>query len=418
MFLNRTLAALAAISMTVCSLLQAQTDVRIPERLTLKEARSLLDSNPALQAKKQEIDAEKGDVLDVKRYPNPTFSFGSEGLVFDSERGSFVDRLQPLLTLRQEFLTGGKRDKRTRVEMADTEIASIQVEDLLRLLNYDLKQVYYQVVLAERDLELARRILQRFKEIVQLNRTRFESGEISGGELRRTEAAEYPFLAAVVDAEVRLDSAKVDLLALVGSSDFTQQFQAADSFNPSFSPPSEGELREIALRQRPDLAAERARVTRADLAIELEQARSKPNPTAFAGYQRQIDSNGPIAGIELPLFVFNQNEGPIHRAQAERRRQENQLLFGQIMVLKEVSIALEQLAGGRRRIQALENEYLEKAEQARDITEASYRLGEASLIEFLDAERTYSETMLLYNQALYDFEISRARLERAIGEDL
>jgi cobalt-zinc-cadmium efflux system outer membrane protein len=197
-----------------------------------------------------------------------------------------------------------------------------------------------------------------------------------------------------------------------------QPFLAVDDFRPSFAPPSKTELKEIALRKRPDLATERARARRSDWAIELEKARSKPNVTAFAGYQRELDTSGPVAGIDLPLFVFNRNQGPIHRAQAEKRRQENRLLLGRITVLKEVHTALQKLEGDRRRIRALESEYLDRAKQAKQITEASYRLGEASLIEFLDAERTYSETTLLYNQALYDFEISRARLESAVGEEL
>ena len=61
---------------------------------------------------------------------------------------------------------------------------------------------------------------------------------------------------------------------------------------------------------------------------------------------------------------------------------------------------------------------MEKALQSRDIAESAYRLGGASLSEFLDAERTYRETSRLYNRALYDFQISRAQLERAIGGDL
>ena len=94
------------------------------------------------------------------------------------------------------------------------------------------------------------------------------------------------------------------------------------------------------------------------------------------------------------------------------------MLFRRILVLREVQIALQQLEGQRKKIQVLESDYLEKAREAREITESSYRLGEASLIEFLDAERTFSEIMLLYNRALYDFQISRGRLELAIGEDL
>jgi cobalt-zinc-cadmium efflux system outer membrane protein len=397
----------------------AQTQVKVPLRLTLQDAQRLLaNHNPQLQAAKLSVDVEQGDVIDVAKYPNPTASLDFNGVVLDSERGRLLDRLQPSVLFRQEILTSGRREKRIRVQQAETEIASIQVNDIHRSLRFELQTAYFQVVLAQRDLEVTRSILAQFKEIVGLNQARYDAGEASGAELRRTQAAEYSFFSAVVDAEVRLEGARSNLLALVGATDLAQPFEAVEDFNPAFTVPPEAELREIALRQRPDLAAERARVQRAALSIELEEARSKPNLSAVAGYQRELDSSGPVAGIELPLFLFNRNEGPVHRAKAEKRRRENRTLFKQITVLKQVRLALQRLEGVGRRIQALEGGYLARARESRDITDASYRLGEASLIEFLDAERTYSETRLLYNQALFESAIGRARLELAIGEDL
>ncbi len=414
----REFISLAIVSIWAGPAWAAQASVVVPHRLTLEKARALLEDNPSLRAQRQAIDAEQGDVVDAEKHPNPTLSFGSNGFVFDSDRGRFLDRLQPSISLRQEIPTGGKLEKRRNLEMVDTETASMHVRDLHRRLRFDLKQAYFQVVLAQKNLEVAERVLNQFREVVRLNQHRFDAGEISGGELRRTQAAEYPFFADVVDSQVRLESARSRLLALLGSEDLGQDVQAVDEFDPSFTPPSLQELRETALGQRPDLAVERALVRRADLSIELEKARSKPNPELFAGYERELDTSGPLLGIDLPLFVFNRNQGPIYRANAEKRRQENRLLFSRIRVLQEMQTALQQLDGDRRKIEALQGDYLEKAQQARDITESSYRLGEASLIEFLDAERTYSETRLFYNQALYDFEISRARLESAVGEDL
>ena len=418
MFFKTSVGATLIASVLIPGTLVAQNKVEVPKALTFKTAESLLQNNPSLLVKRLDIDVEKGDVMDAEKYPNPSFSFTADGMVFDSARGSWFDRLQPEFLLRQELPISGRLEKRKRVEMADTEIATIEVQDLERRLKFDLKRAYYQVVLAQRDVELAREILSQFQGVVDLNRRRFEAGEISGAELRRSEAAEYRFFTEVLNAEVRLQNARTDLLALVGSQKLDQDFTATDDFDQRFVPPPRAKLKEIALRERPDLAAARARVSQAGMRIDLESARRKPNVNLFGGYKRELDSNGPIAGVELPLFIFNRNQGSIHRRQAEQRQQENRVLFRRILVLRELEIAVQQLEGSRKSIQALESEYLEKARQAREITESSYRLGEASLIEFLDAERTYSETMILYNRTLYDFQISRSRLEMAIGEDL
>ena len=396
---------------------QAQT-IRIPDKLTLETARILLlQNNPALQAARIEMDVQEGDVIEAKRYTNPALEFGSEGLRFDGV-GSFLNNQEISFVVRQKFLTRGKRAKQRRVEQVEVEMASMGVKDTARLLLFDLKQAYYEVVLAQGDLKLGRKILDKFQNAVRLNRARFELGEISGAELRRIEAAEYSFLEDVINAEVKLENARDKLASLLGTKDFIQKFVAVDSFDSEFVPPALPELNEIALQERDDLAMARAGAVRANALIELEQALAAPNVTVFSGFKRDFGRSGAIVGINIPLFVFNRNEGPIARARAEHRRQGQRLRLLEVEALKEVQLALNQLHGNRRRIEALRGKYLQIARESRDITGSAYRLGAAALTELLEAERTHSATALRYNEALYEFQISKALLELAVGRDL
>jgi outer membrane protein, heavy metal efflux system len=395
----------------------AQTRVSVPENLTLEAAKKLLISyNPTLQAERLNVDIEAGDVINAEKRPNPIVSVGSEGLSFGTSDGSFFDNQEFSLTFSQDIELSDKRQKRTRLEEADVEIADIEFQNSARLLNFEVKQAYYQVVLAQEDLILAQDILDQFEGVVSLNRIRYERGEIAGGELRRVEAAQYQFYEDVVAAEVGLENAQDQLLGLLGSTDFDQTVKAVDAFDTQFAPPPLQELRDTALRQRADLAAQRAQIARSDFGIELEKSRGVPNISPFVGYRRDFGANGAIVGIEIPLFVSNRNQGGIARAQAQRRRQEQLVRLVEVRALQEVQLALNELAGNRRRMEALQGEYLDKARQSRDIAESAYRLGGASLIEFLDAERTYRETSRIYNRVLYDFQISRGQLELAIGE--
>jgi len=397
----------------------AQTRVSVPENLTLEAAQSLLiKHNPTLQAERVNVEIETGDVMNAEKRPNPIFSVGSEGFSFGSSDRSFFDSQELSLTLKQDIELSGKRKKRTSLEEADVEIAEIELQNAVRVLTFELQKDYYQVVRVQEDLGLARDILEQFVAVVNLNRIRYERGEIAGGELRRVEAAQYRFYEDVVAAEVGLENAQDQLLALLGSTDFDQRFEAIDRFDSQFVPPPPQALRDTALRERADLTAQRARVARSDFGIELEKAHGVPTISPFVGYRRDFGANGAIVGIEIPLFVSNRNPGGIARAQAQRRRQERLLRLLEVRALKEVQLALNELAGNRRRIEALQEQYLGKAQQSRDIAESAYRLGGASLSEFLDAERTYRETSRLYNQVLYDFQISRGQLELAIGKDL
>ena len=397
---------------------RAEPTIPVPDELTLEAAQTLLlRHNPTLQAARLQAEIEQGNVITAEKLPNPAFQVGSEGLGSGGPGSPFTDQ-EFSLVLRQEILTAGKRQKRSRVERVDVEIASMEVHNLERLLTFELKRNYYQVVLAQADLEAAREIVEELKGVVKLNRLRFEQGEISGRELRQVEAAQYQFYEDLIRAEVNLQNAKDQLLVLLGSSDFERDFQPVDGFDPNFVPPLRQQLRDIALRERDDLAVQRARVRRSDLKTELERARAKPNPSVFGGYRRDFGQSGAIVGVELPIFVFNRNEGEIARSLVEGRQEEHRVRFLQVQVFGEIQLALNQLEGNRKRIAALEQEYLRISRESRDIADSAYRLGSASLIELLEAERTYRETRRNYNRALYDYQISRARLERAIGEDL
>ena len=59
--------------------------------------------------------------------------------------------------------------------------------------------------------------------------------------------------------------------------------------------------------------------------------------------------------------------------------------------------------------------YLQQAKDSRDISEYAYRRGAASLLDFLDAERSYRATQLAYRQALANYLTAVEQLKEAVG---
>ena len=58
---------------------------------------------------------------------------------------------------------------------------------------------------------------------------------------------------------------------------------------------------------------------------------------------------------------------------------------------------------------------MEEADTSMDIAETSYREGEISFVEYLDARRTYQSIQIEFQQALYDWNRELAELNRAVG---
>jgi cobalt-zinc-cadmium efflux system outer membrane protein len=66
-------------------------------------------------------------------------------------------------------------------------------------------------------------------------------------------------------------------------------------------------------------------------------------------------------------------------------------------------------------VQLYQKGYLDEAQKSRDITEYAYRHGAASLLDFLDAERSFRSTQLGYRQALSSYLLSLEQLRQAVG---
>ncbi len=68
-----------------------------------------------------------------------------------------------------------------------------------------------------------------------------------------------------------------------------------------------------------------------------------------------------------------------------------------------------------QRVDYIRTQHLKKAEEASSVTLASYNLGGATLIDYLDAQRAYRDALRIYNQAQFDERISLYELASAIG---
>ena len=384
----------------------------LPRALTLGVALELAERhNPGLRADATLQDGARGDAITAGLLPNPVSLVRSERY----SGGSFLDRQELFIEVSQEIQTAGKRSRRTAVAEASVRAIGAEVENASRLLRFAVKQAYYQVVLAKAEVEVARDLLANFDRIISLNEERFRVGEISGGDLRRVQVERFRVFDEVVGAELNLKQAKISLLGLFGIADSTVEFDVTEMLvkrEPIGVLPS---LRVEAMQTRPDLKAQRHRITRAREQIEFEQALRFPNVSPFVGYKRDFGENRVLFGLEAPLPLFNRNQGGIVRATAEAERESFQRRRLESQALLEVDQAFNRFETEGRRLEALESDYLPKARESREIAETAYQLGAIDLNAFLDAQRVFRDIRRLYNRSLYELIVAAFQVEAAVG---
>ena len=156
-----------------------------------------------------------------------------------------------------------------------------------------------------------------------------------------------------------------------------------------------------------------------EVQVRLQMAQAKPDYTVATEYRRQqvnAKSNSLTFTVSMPLPIFNKNQGEIERARTEQRQIEARIRALQASIANEVQTAYEQYSTSRSLLENIEKDMLKEAKEVRDTTEYSYRRGEASLIEFLDAQRAFNDTMQSYNDARAEYARSLYILDSVTGK--
>ena len=195
-----------------------QLTAEIPEQLDLKKALEIaVANNPQLKAARNEIEISEADRLDASKRLNPGFSaYFEDYRLFHSDIGPSFQTQEITVRLDQEIETGGKRKLRTQAADLRSQAQKAQTDNVTRGLLLEVRRAYFLAVLAQTNLESAEAILQEIDRVIELNRTRFEQGDISGAELKRVEVERLKFVEDVFASKLALVNAKSTLLFLFG----------------------------------------------------------------------------------------------------------------------------------------------------------------------------------------------------------
>jgi outer membrane protein, heavy metal efflux system len=399
-------------------------DADIPNRLTLEDVvRLAIGRNPALAAVKNEVQALEGDVVAANKRLNPAAALQMEDFPIRMNPGPFFGNQEITIRFDYEIERGGRRQLRTYAAKQALDSKLLAYQDRVRLITLDVERAFSRAILAKANIETSRSILDQAERMISLNRVRFEQGDISALELNRIQVEKLKFQDDVFQADLMLRNAKSSLLALLNAPNLSQDVEVmgplpvTDHVSEPGLPPSAplNELLRIAMLRRPDMASRIEGKKRADTETSLQRALRSPNVTVGGGYKRSGNYNSFVFGVTIPLKILNHNEGEIFRADAEQMQAANLVAA----VRKEIELDVQQACNAvevnRRRVEYIRTQHIKKAEEVSQATLASYNLGGATLMDYLDAQRTYRDALRIYNQALFDQRISLYELANSIG---
>jgi outer membrane protein, heavy metal efflux system len=384
-------------------------------RLTLDEAVSLAGrANPTIRAKEFEQRAVTAGEITAALRPNPTANFLAEQFGGASD----ASQVQYTINVGQPIELGGKRQRRIDSARAATRVNGHELDDVRRQIIFLVKKSFGDALAGRESLNLAEQNLQSLDELERIQRFRAERGDISELELLRIQVQRFAFERDAADARQALKAAKITLRAIVGQEQIAEDFEVVGDLTFKDVALTQADLYRRALANRPDLRAAEAAREKAKADIRLARANAWWDVTPQIEYQRLGPDNTIGFGFSMPLRIFDRNQGEIARTRAEAGRADAAREAVAVQALSEVDTALAALRTESGKLTVLRDTYLPKAKQARDTVEYAYRRGGASLLEYLDAQRTYRDTAAEYVRSLGSYWTSFYQLETAVGGSL
>jgi len=409
---------LAAVCITFAAT-GARAQPRASDVITIEQAvGEALDHNLSLLAERYNVTIADAAVLTAGLRPNPVVTLNA--MLPNAELvDSGIATREGVVRTDYVIERGGKRERRVEQATLARSVAELQLLETTRKLVLDVETAYGDVQLAKLNLALAQENLSAFDNVVAVNVERVRTGDLAQVELARSRLAALQFQNDVEQQTAKLTVARTRLESLLGRRT-TASIDVTGNLRRDAGALDIDAIRRQAIEMRPDLRAARTDQARSVADLRLQLANGKIDYTVSGEYHR-VQGGGLVGNdygifFSAPLPIFNRNQGEIARARSQQQQLDAKTRALEADIGADLDAAFTDYTSARGIVERIENQMLSQARDVRTTMEYSYRRGEASLVEFLDAVRAFNDTARSYNEARADYARSLYTLDALSGK--
>jgi cobalt-zinc-cadmium efflux system outer membrane protein len=428
---------LAGLALTVCAApLRAQAPIAPPvvaESDTLRLRSTDLPAlvrrnNPAARTARFEMALSDGDITTARLRPNPELEVMADVLPLGGGE-THPNSRQYGMQLAFPIERGNKRGLRTEVATRSRALSEQRALEVFRQQLLDVQLAWTELLASQAEERIAATTLDNYDQLVTVSRARRDARQISEAELARI-TVERGRAAVALDAQ-RGESADAHatLARLLGVAAIVVP---VDTLAPMPIPPefvassstmlARADALEVdALRTRADLVTARQSVEVAQSDQRLQQAMGKPDVSVAVEYsmQQYIPLYGATVRVPLPRHSRNQGERQKASVRVAQARDDVERIEREVRVeLRRALAIVDARMAALSRFGTTVDGILARALAARTAAEFAYRNGATSLVELLDAERSYDDIRRAHVDAVADVNRSLIHLHFVAGSAL
>jgi cobalt-zinc-cadmium efflux system outer membrane protein len=297
--------------------------------------------------------------------------------------------------------------------------------DYFRNLRADASLQFLKAIKEKNILNVKINSYENIKKLADSDSIRFTLGDITEIDAKQSKLEAYSLLNEVIQQEADWESALYAVNSLIGNQELDSLYLPIGelvNFDNSYKLPN---LISIAQENRSDLKAalqdrklnqDRLKLIKAERKVDLGLSIGVGHATIVNNTIAPTPAfTSATAGIAIPLKFSNKNKGELKTIQYTIQQSEIRYKAIEINTKTEVSQAFKQFQASQKQVKQFDTNMLQSAQHILDGKTYSYQRGETSLLEVLNAQRTFNEVQESYYEAQYAYGISLIELQRVVG---
>ena len=386
--------------------------------LTLDQCISIaIQQNPLVLSSMQQYNASLARVSQAKALAQPSINWDSD---LQPKLFQFGDSGEWYFGISQALEFPGKRSLRGKIASKQASELLQDIELLKLDIVFQVKQAFYNLLLSQEKLKYAGQNLELAEDFLQKAELKYEAGDVAKVEALRARVESSKAANEVRSAsnDVRLAKAMLNFLL------------ARKKYSPL---EIQGNLKRVAIGLNEDDLIARAlsfrpEVKRINLGLERENLTKKQGYMSYLpDFELGVNKHRVIGegdfwdftlSFPIPLFFWQPKKGEIAEAEANIQALNREVEHLQNAITLEVGEAYMNAVTINNQIRLYEEEILTQAEEVYNMFLFSYQEGEIGGIELIEARRTLVEARTSYADALFNYDVAIAALEKSIGQKL
>jgi len=373
------------------------------------------------QAQKYNVSIAEAGIESAKVFPDPELSFGA----FDNQNASKKLGYGYNAGLSTTLELGGKRRSRIDLAKSEVELNKAMLEDYFRNLRADASLAYYTAIQNFYIFQVQKNSWENMDQLAKADSIRFKLGAITETDARQSKLEAGTLRNTLFQNEADWKTALVQLNLLTGKSHADTLFIPSGDFDKLDRDFSLGNLIANAQNNRADLVVALNTKTAAEKSLQLVKANRTIDLGINLGGTYNAAATNEIAptpayrslnaGLSIPLKFSNHYKGDIKAAQYTIKQSAVQYDQVLLQIQTEVTQSWMNYKAAQKQATQFKNGLLTEAQKVLDGKTYSYKRGETSLLEVLNAQRTYNDVQQNYYQALFNYASALITLERSAG---